>query len=77
MGSHNDTPSLVFYPEQGKLSRKLYSHAAIFSGKNKVTLSLGIFSHRGPEAPAQFQGRKISISGRLTKAPSGDTIKPI
>lgn len=51
MSSHNDTPSLVFYPEQGKLSRKLYSHAAIFSGKNKVTPSHGIFLH-GAEGSA-------------------------
>ena len=36
MGSHTDTPSLVFYPEQEKLSRKLYSRAAVFGGKNKI-----------------------------------------
>lgn len=39
MGSHTDTPSLVFYPEQEKLSRKLYSRVAIFDGKNKFISS--------------------------------------
>lgn len=58
MSSHNDTPSLVFYPEQGKLSRKLYSHTAIFSGKNKVTPSHGIFLHRGTKAPMMVSGAK-------------------
>lgn len=51
MSSHNDTPSLVFYPEQGKLSRKLYSHAAIFSGKTKLRPHTA-FSYTGAEGSA-------------------------
>ena len=63
MSSHNDTPSLVFYPEQGKLSRKLYSHAAIFSGKNKVTPSHGIFLHGGRRLRDGFRGEKFPFQG--------------